>query len=143
MVELIKSFTFTIDFFDWLLTEGINRKILAERLENSVYERVEEYYIRNIRVFSFGGRLDVNRIREFYTESVLEDKDLLLCFRSDLDRVEKKITSETITEQHYTVFSQTIYKGQVCGSWWEIYELPELIRSLEGSERVRARIAAV
>ncbi len=63
MLELIKSFTFTIEFFDWLIIEGFNSKNLLERVMSNIYERVGEYYIHHTRVFSYGGKLDLTRIR--------------------------------------------------------------------------------
>ncbi|MBS0615506.1 MAG: hypothetical protein JSR58_03020 [Verrucomicrobia bacterium] len=137
IIALIRSFNFTVEFFHWLQLDGQQAKNLLERVENNVYERIGECSIHGTRVYSFGGKLDLTKISHFYDQSVHEEKDLFTCLWSNLNQFEKKIIEEVITDNHYTILSECIYKTQVYGSWWEIYELPELARSIEKLEHVR------
>lgn len=128
MIELIDHFQLSTQFFYWLAQDDVNNHILLEKVHEEIYERIGEYIIDGIKVFSGGGQFALNKINPHFRQRVTSEKELFYSLIPELAKLEKKKSAEVKTELNYTVISQFFYQGQLCGSCWEIYELPQIIK---------------
>ncbi len=128
MIELIHSFSLSTEFFYWLAQNELENKIIYEKVHDGIYERISEYYIHDLRVFDGGGKFYLAKISDKLKHNLTHEKELFYALLPELANLEKKTVSQHLNGCYYTVVSDFYYKGQACGSGWEIYDLPKVIQ---------------
>ncbi|MBS0649185.1 MAG: hypothetical protein JSS10_08190 [Verrucomicrobia bacterium] len=127
IIHTIHNFPLSTEFFYWLAQDDVENKIILEKIEGGVYERIGEYYIHKLRVFDGGGKFYLDKISESMNLRFSTEKELFYALLPELRQLEKKTVSEHLNGCYFTVVSDFYYKGKACGSCWEIYDLPKII----------------
>lgn len=127
MVNIIEQFKASTLFFYSFAKEGLEIKLLIETRHNNMYEAVLEYYLDCQKIFTIGGQfsfplIEVKPEKKFYFFSL----DAFIQAAPHLAKMQKVVVSKTLEGNNYTLISQLFNEGELAGSTWEIYPLPEL-----------------
>lgn len=137
---MINHFPSSTQFFYWLAKDAIEVQVIAEKLHEEMYERIMEYTLDGLKIFSMGGHLKLPSINEKLRERVNSPEpvktkkffflDLGKFYEivPEMSQLEKIKLSHTLAGSNYTITSQLYYRTNLSGSMWEIYDLPNLLK---------------
>ncbi len=126
IIDLIHRFPLSTKFFQWLGNEDIVFNVFIEKAHHDLYERLAEYTLDNLRIYSGGGQVKLEQIPESFRTKLFLMPKQFYPFLPELLKLEKRELSHSIEGSNYTVISQFYNQGALCGSIWEIYDLPNL-----------------
>lgn len=128
LVELIQRFPISTAFFKWLVGDDLVIHVVTEDIRDGIFERVSEYYIHGLKVFSGGGQFCIESVEK--SCSVVLPKDPHACYiaLSKLPNLRRSQISELQTSSHFTLVSQFYFSDQPSGGCWEIYDLQNLLK---------------
>lgn len=131
MIELFHQFPRVVACLLWLAEGNLVTKTISQMAIEEKVDRVWEYYICNLKVFSGCCQIYLQRVEKSLTKEVVEVIDDKYCYSrvlSELLKMEKKILSECLIGSTYTILSQYYSAGQACGSCWESYDMKALLQ---------------
>ena len=129
IIELIHQFPRSTQFLQWIGKDDLILNIITETFNGVLYERVWECRLENLTIFSAGGQFNANWISGNFSNLLKSNKKFLYALIPELTKLEKKELSHTIEGKNYTVISQFYNQDALCGSCWEIYNLPNLLQA--------------
>lgn len=131
MIEMIDHFNFSTQFFYWLVQDDLQISHIVEKIDEETYERIVEYRADNLQIYYGRFHVYLSRINSELHEMMKTKNMPPSFFLKELVELEKTKSAEVKTEFNYTIISQLFYHGQLCGSSWEIFELPNIIKIYE------------
>lgn len=118
----IHQFTTSADFAIWLTNNRFNHSIYENKIEEEKYKRTYQYDYEG-HIF-FQGKIEVDikqfslgTIQAFINQSLLSPENPMF------NKVGKTCISRVFVEPYYTVISHGLYKANIAGMVWEIYNL--------------------
>jgi hypothetical protein len=128
LVELIQQFPISTAFFQWLVGDDLVVHVVTEDICEGIFERVSEYYIHDLKVFSGGGQFCIESVEK--NCHVILPKDPRECYiaLSKLPNLRRSQISDLLTSSHFTLISQFYFSDQPCGGCWEIYDMQNLLK---------------
>jgi len=128
LIELIHSFHSSTAFFQWFAGDDLKIQTVYEKALGTEYDRIGEYSVYGLRVFSGGGQFYLDKIQESFAKKLSKEKAEYYSSIPELGKLEKKKVNAVLAHPKYTVISQFFSSGQACGSSWEIYDIPNLLQ---------------
>jgi hypothetical protein len=128
VVDLIHSFHSSTKFFQWLAGEDLCIDTSYEEKRGDKFERLAEYYVGGLRVFSGGGEFSLKAVSKEFSDIVERNAGEYYKLIPELMKMSKIKVSDLLYDNKYTIVSQFVNLGQVCGGCWEIYYLENLVQ---------------
>ncbi len=140
VIDAIHQFSTSTHFFYWLGKDTIQVEVILEKLHEDMYERIMEYSLDGLKIFSVGGHIKLPCINQGLRDRMNSDENIRMkkffffdygkfhAIVPELAQLEKKELSHTREENTYTVISQLYFQKSLSGTIWEIYELPNLAK---------------
>lgn len=127
-LRLIDSFSTSTEFFHWFGNKDLVIDTPFERRTLNKFERLGNYYLDDLRVFSGGGEFFLDKTLKSFAEAIDQKPNQYYSLVSELLKYKKVIEASTLTWPQYTRVSHFYHLGEICGVCWEIYEIENLLR---------------
>lgn len=124
---LIDRFSSSTEFFRWFAGNDLVIETPFERKTLNKFERLGNYYLDNLRVFSGGGEFFLDKTVKSFSEAIDKESHQYYSLISEILKYEKVIVSSTLTWPQYTRVSHFYHLGEICGVCWEIYEIENIL----------------
>jgi hypothetical protein len=126
-IDLIHHFPSSTEFFRWFAGDTLVVDTLFERKNLNKYERLGNFYIDTLRVYSGRGEFYLDKTLKSLSEELNKEKYQYCSLVSEILKYEKTKISSVLTWPQYTAISHFYHRGEICGICWEIYEIENLL----------------
>lgn len=126
-INLIDRFQSSTEFFRWFAGDDLVIDTPFERKSLNKFERLGNYYLDNLRVYSGGGEFFLDKTLKSFSEEIDKDRYQYYSLISEILKYKKVNVSSTLTWPQYTRVSHFYHLGEVCGICWEIYEIKNIL----------------
>ena len=136
-IKLLDHFQSSTEFFRWFAGDDLVIDTLFERKHLNKFERVGNYYLDNLRVFSGGGEFYLDKTLKSFSEQLDKGPHQYYTLISEVLKYKKVSASSTLTWPQYTRVSHFYHLGEICGVCWEIYEVENILSLANSQKRKR------
>ena len=126
LVEIIHAFPLSADFLNWLSNEDFNYQILHEEVSQHRYQRIIRYTIENTLIFTGIKEFILDSLNPKIVQAITSQRTPL--YFSQFSKASKKPLTTLLTSSHYTAISELSYEKIPCGTAWEIYQMPNILK---------------